>query len=475
MKSIVKLLLSLSIFAFQVLPCSAAQPHNVLFISVDDMNDWVGCLGSNRVPTPNIDGLAARGLLFSNAHAPSPKCAPSRAAILLGKRSSTTGLYSNGHWWRPAFPDLITLPHYFKQNGYFSAGGGKVHHHTDGFNPPDQWDEYLVEDYFKKRGKERRFFTNKMPRHPSNTLDWGPMEVDDLEMGDGYTVNWATEFLARKHDKPFFLAVGFFRPHLPFYAPKKYFDTLPKKECKIPINKAGDLDDIPDGGQKFAAYRREDLRMIEEYDDLQYTVQSYLTSIAHADTLLGILMDAFDKSPYRDNTIIVFWSDHGYTFGEKDHFAKDTLWERSTHVPFIFVAPGFRSPGTKTNTPVDLTCLYPTLISLCGLEVPKGLDGIDITPILKNPHIPWEQPAIMDFLSGNTAVRTKDWRYICYAAGGEELYDHIRDPEEWTNMISTHRELSHSFKKWLPDSYAKEVPTKGAYDFNPSEYSWKLK
>ena len=467
----------------QIEAIGSTQQPNVLFISVDDMNDWVGCLGSDRVPTPNIDALAARGLLFTNAHAPSPKCAPSRIAILSGKRASTTGLYSNGHWWRPAYPDMVTLPHYFKRNGYYSAGGGKVHHHTDGFNPPDQWDEYfdlvedkdLIENYLKQRGKNYRFLTHKMPRHPNGSLDWGPMEVDDLEMGDGYTVKWAREFLSRKHEKPFFLAVGLFQPHLPFYAPQKYFDALPQEQVELPNNKEGDLDDIPEGGLRLAANRRQDLRMIEEFDDLQHTVQSYLASIAHADTLLGILMDAFDKSAYRDNTIIVFWSDHGYAFGEKDHFAKDTLWERSTHVPFIVIAPGITTPGSKTNTPVDLTCLYPTLTSLTDLPIPPDLDGTDITPLLKRPNRPWKEPAIMDFLSGNTAIRTKNWRYIRYAKGGEELYDHRSDPNEWNNLILSQREVANTLTPWLPNNYEEAVPTKGAYHFDLENYSWTRK
>ena len=189
--------------------------------------------------------------------------------------------------------------------------------------------------------------------------------------------------MSREHEKPFFLAVGLFQPHLPFYAPKKYFDQLPLDQVEVPINLPGDLDDIPPGGQKMAASRREDLRMIEEYDNLQHTVQSYLASIAHADTLVGILMDAFDNSVYRDNTVIVFWSDHGYAFGEKDHLAKDTLWERSTHVPFIVVAPGVTTPKSRSSRPVDLTCLYPTLTQLCGLPLPRGLDGVDITPLLR--------------------------------------------------------------------------------------------
>ena len=471
-------------FSLAVTASWAAPPPNVLFISVDDMNDWVGCLGSDRVPTPHIDALAARGLLFTNAHAPSPKCAPSRAAILTGKRASTTGLYSNGHWWRPAYPELVTLPHYFKNNGYYVAGGGKVHHHTDGFNPPDQWHEYhqliqdkdLIVDYFRKRKEERRFLTT-MPRHPSDSLDWGPMDVDDQEMGDAYTVQWASEFLQREHEKPFFLAVGLFQPHLPFYAPKKYFDALPKEQVELPINKPGDLDDIPAGGQRMAEYRRNDLRMIEEYDDLQHCVQSYLASIAHADTMIGELMSSFDQSDYSENTIIVLWSDHGYAFGEKDHFAKNTLWERSTHVPFIMAVPGVTQAGSRTSSPVDLTCLYPTLTKLCSLPVPNGLDGVDIGPLLENPEIQWQSPAIIDYLKGNTAIRTKDWRYIRYAEGseGEELYDLLDDPNEWTNLAPSHQELTKNFKFWLPQSYAKEVPTKGAYEFDSDKYTWSRK
>lgn len=463
---------------------NARTRPNVLFISVDDMNDWVGCLGSDRVPTPNVDALADRGLLFTNAHAPSPKCAPSRAAILTGKRASTTGLYSNGHWWRPSFPNVVTLPHYFKQNGYHVAGGGKVHHHTPGFNPPDQWHEYfdliadneLIKGYLAKQGGKRSYLTD-MPRHPKGSLDWGAMQVDDMEMGDGHTVEWASEFLSKKHDKPFFLAVGLFQPHLPFYAPKKYFDQLPLDRVTLPENKAGDLDDIPEGGRVMAEDRRNDLRMIEEHGGLKHCVQSYLCSIAHADTLVGKLLDAFDKSAYRDNTIVVFWSDHGYHFGEKDHFAKNTLWERSTHVPFIFVAPGLTKPSTRCDQPVDLTCLFPTLTSICGLPVPEGLDGFNVTSLLRAPDSQWKHPAIIDFMQGNTSVRTKHWRYIRYAEGrnGEELYNLQSDPNEWHNLVADHPDIVAKLKHALPTSYAATRPGKGDYRFNAEAYQWKNK
>lgn len=455
---------------------------NVLFISVDDMNDWVGCLGSDRVPTPNIDALADRGMLFTNAHAPSPKCAPSRAAILTGRRASTTGLYGNQHWWRPAYPDIITLPQFFRMHGYYTAGGGKVHHHVEGFNPPDQWDEYselvydkkMVVQYFQRRGEARRFLTDKMPRHPNDSLDWGPLELDDLDMGDGVTVKWAVEFLERSHSKPFFLAVGLFQPHLPFYAPKKYFDSLPLENVELPLNKNGDLDDVPEGGQIMAEYRRNDLRMIEEYDDLRHTVQSYLASIAHADTLIGKILDAFDQSDYRDNTVIVFWSDHGYHFGEKDHFAKNTLWERSTRVPLIVVAPGVTISGSATDAPVDLTCLYPTLAKLCGLTAPSGLDGVDVSPLLLDPDKEWSHPAIIDYLRGNTAVRTRTHSYISYDEGrrGEELYDLSSDPNEWDNVVLKQPEIANLLKRHIPKDYAAEVDSMEAYHFDPATYRW---
>ena len=217
--------------------------------------------------------------------------------------------------------------------------------------------------------------------------------------------------------------------------------------------------------------------MIEKYDDLRRCMQSYLAGIAHADALVGILMDAFDKSAHRDNTLIVLWSDHGYAFGEKEHFAKNTLWERSTHVPFIMVVPGVTQPGGRTSRPVDLTCLYPTLTRLCGLPVPDGLDGADISPLLKDPDMPWTRPAIIDFLSGNTAIRTEQWRYIRYDEGraGEELYNLRDDPEEWRNLIDELPEKANELKAWLPRSYADAVSTKKAYHFNQETYTWTHK
>jgi len=449
------------------------QP-NVLFLSVDDMNDWVGALGYKTAKTPNIDRIAARGTLFSNAHAPSPKCNPSRTAILSGLRPSTTGIYGNGEWWRPNLPDVVMLPRYFKDNGYYAAGGGKVFHHTPGFNPPESWDEYsdLVDD-LKTEGF---LIPYREPRHISS-FDWGPLSKKDMEMGDGATVRWAEQFLARKHQRPFFLAVGLFQPHLPFYAPRRHYDAVGPSDAPIPVAKPGDLDDVPEPGRQMAAYRRNDLELILEHDDLGDVVRSYTACIRHADALVGRVLDALDRSAYADDTIVVFWSDHGYHFGEKLHFAKNTLWERDSHVPLVIAAPGVTKAGAKSARPVSLLDLYPTLVDLCGLPARRELEGVSLRPLLEKPGREWERPAVMTFGRGNHAVRSERYRYIRYANGAEELYDHDRDPDEWSNLAgdAVYEDVIADHARWLPERNTPGALRKPAFDFDPRSYTWRRK
>ena len=363
-------------------PAHAARP-NVLFLSVDDMNDWVGALGYAPARTPNIDRLAARGALFANAHAPSPKCNPSRTAILSGLRPSTSGIYGNGEWWKPNLPKVVMLPRYFKDNGYYAAGGGKVFHHTPGFNPPDSWDEYFdLQDDLKSAGF---LVPYRRPNHLTS-FDWGPLDRADMEMGDGATVRWAEEFLARKHERPFFLAVGLFQPHLPFYAPRAQYDAVGPDEAPVPPDKPGDLDDVPPAGRRMAAFRTNDLELILEHGDLDDVVRAYTACIRHADALIGRLLDALDAGAYAQNTIVVFWSDHGYHFGEKHHFAKNTLWERSSRVPLAIVAPGVTRPQTVSTRPVSLLNLYPTLLDLCGPAAPGGSRGRQPAAVARGPQ-----------------------------------------------------------------------------------------
>ena len=467
-----KTTLLLASFAAAIVARAAAEPPNVLFLSVDDMNDWVGSLGHLPAKTPHIDRLAARGALFTNAHAPSPKCNPSRTAILSGLRPSTTGVYGNGEWWKPNFPDLVTLPRYFKENGYYAAGGGKVFHHTPGFNPPDSWDEYsnLVDDL-----KEEGFLVSYREERHISSFDWGPLEKSDMEMGDGSTVRWAEEFLAREHDRPFFLAVGLFQPHLPFYAPRAWYDSVRPEESPVPKAPRDDLDDIPKAGQELAADRRDDLELIEEHGDLDDVVRSYTAGIRHADALVGRVLDALDRSNHAANTIIVFWSDHGYHFGEKRHFAKDTLWERSSRVPLAIVAPEVTVPGTVSSRPVSLIDLYPTLVDLCGLPQKADLEGVTLRPLLEDPERPWDRPAVMTFGRGNHAVRSERYRYIRYADGSEELYDHVTDPNEWLNLAAKPqlRDVIADHAQWLPKADAPRALRKSAFTFDPATYSWQ--
>jgi len=346
------------------LQANTEKRPNVLFLCVDDMNDWIGCMGRRAdIKTPNIDRLALRGTLFTNAYCPAPLCNPSRTAIMTGLRPGTTGIYDNNHVWAKDMPGWVTLPRYFKNNGYYVAGGGKIYHHTPkGFNPKDQWHEYfdLVPDqgtqaeHVRHFGLDREYFSD-MPRHPNGSWDWGPFEKDDYAMGDGHTVKWAKEFLARRHDKPFLIAVGLFQPHLPFYAPSKYFKQYPKGNVALPVAPQDDLDDLPPAAAQLAqAGKDKNFKMVVECGELQAAVQGYLASISHADTLIGGLLDALDSSGHANDTIVVFWSDNGYHFGEKQRMAKRTLWDRAAHVPLIVAAPGITRPGSRCDRPVDL-------------------------------------------------------------------------------------------------------------------------
>lgn len=451
----------------------SARP-NVLFLSVDDMNDWVGALGCEWARTPNIDRLAARGTLFTNAHAPSPKCNPSRTAILSGLRPSTTGIYVNAEWWKPNLPEVVMLPRHFRNHGYYSAGGGKVFHHTPGFNPPDSWDEYF--DLVNDLRTEGFLVPYRRPDHISS-FDWGPVDADPMQMGDGSTVRWAEEFLSREHSEPFFLAVGLFQPHLPFYAPAEVHEAVGDGEAPVPLDLPGDLDDVPEPGRTMAAARVNDLELIAEHGDLDALVRAYTACIRHADYLVGRVLDALDRSRHADNTIVVFWSDHGYHFGEKHHFAKDTLWERSSRVPLVISAPGVTAPGSTCSRPVSLIDLYPTLLDLCRLPDGVGLEGVSLRPLLEDPGMEWTRPAVMTFRRGNHAVRSERYRYIRYANGDEEFYDHASDPHEWTNLAGdpAHAVEMARHAEWLPEVDAPGALRKPAFNFDPGTYTWTLR
>ncbi|MBM3798253.1 MAG: sulfatase [Acidobacteria bacterium] len=437
---------------------SNAPKPNVLFIAVDDLNDWVGCLGGHpQTRAPNLDKLAARGLLFTNAHCNAPLCNPSRASLMTGIRPSTSGVYTNSQPWRgsPVLGKAVTLPQHFRAHGYRAVGGGKIYH--GGFPDAATWDEYFP-DQVKNKPSDPE--PAKRPfQGIGGNMDWGPLNVPDAKMGDAQVVDWAIGEMNKPQSKPLFLGVGLFRPHLPWHVPAKYFDLFPLNDIVLPRVKPDDLADVPPIGVKFA-------KPDGDHDDItgagkwKNAVQAYLASIAFMDAQLGRLIDAFDKSPLAKNTHIVLWSDHGWHLGEKLHWRKFSLWEEATRNVMLTVAPGVTKAGSRCNRPVSLIDLYPTLTELCGLPARPGVEGRSLVPILHDPARDWEQPALTTFNRGNHSLRNERWRYTVYSDGGEELYDHHEDPMEWTNLAKRpeYAQVKAQLAKWLPRTNAADVP-----------------
>ncbi len=441
-------------------PAASGSKRNLLFIAIDDLNDWIGCLnGHPGVITPNLDRLAARGTLFTSAHCAAPVCNPSRTALMYGKRPSSSGVYTNDqpHRRSPLLQNAATLPMHFMQNGYRAVGGGKIFHER--YPDPQSWDDYYPSKMNCKP-------PDAQPDHkPMNGMpgtanfDWGPLQVADREMGDYKVVDWASSELSKTQPKPFVLACGIWKPHLPWYIPQKYFDMYPIDKIKLPLVKDDDLDDIPPIGREMAVTKANDHERVLKYKQWETAVRSYLAAITFADTQVGRVLDALDNGPHAKNTNIVLWSDHGWHLGEKLHWRKFTLWERSTRNVFMVSAPGVTKPGTRCDRTVSLLDIYPTLIELFGLPPKEGLEGNNLMPLLRNPAAAWEHPAITTYPRGNHAIRDAHWRYIRYHDGTEELYDRDKDPNEWTN-IAGHPDMRSTIQRlarFLPKSDAQDV------------------
>lgn len=435
----------------------ANERPNVLFIAVDDLNDWIGPLkGYHGVQTPNIDRIATSSTVFTRAYCAAPACNPSRTALMTGLLPSTTGVYLNGQPWRPVLPDAVTIGQYFRANGYRVEGGGKIFHSgslRSIYNDRDTWD-----NYFDKRDDPQP--ENRPVNGIANAahFDWGPLSNGDEEMGDYHTATWATQFLQAKHDKPFFLAVGFYKPHLPWYVPQSYFDKYPLGQIKLPVVPDDDLDDIPDAGLQMAKPQG-DHRKVLETDNWHRAIQGYLASITFADAQIGRVLDALENSSYRDNTIVVLWSDHGWHLGEKQHWRKFALWEEACRVVLMIRPTGSKKSKVECGQPVNLVDIYPTLIELCGLP-PRELDGTSLVPLLQDPTRRWERPSLSTHGRNNHALRSERFRYIRYADGSEELYDHETDPMEWKNLAKQpeYADVIASMRKWLPQTNVKDAP-----------------
>ena len=453
-----------------------AKRPNVLFIAIDDLNDWVRCLGGHsQVKTPNIDRLASRGVLFANAHCQAPICMPSRTSLLTGTYPWENGVYMIEQEFSaaPKLKGLVTLPSYFRNQGYSTLAAGKIYHrHQDTADEWDQWGgRYGWSGMGKLVGPEG---VSGLPT-PS-IFDFGPIPVEDDQMNDSKVTQWARERLAEPQDKPFFLAVGLITPHLPLFTPQKYYDMYPLDTVELPPVLPGDLDDLPPLGRKFTRYF--DTTPLCHLNVLRYgvwhkAVASYLACATFTDRCIGQLLDALDASPYAKNTVIVLWSDHGFHLGEKMHWEKRSLWEESTHVPLIFVTPDRKSAGAQCSRPVGLIDIYPTLIELCGLPANSDLQGHSLVPLLSAPSRPWDYPALTTHHPGNHAVRTERWRYIQYVNGDEELYDHNCDPNEWKNLANDPEfaQVKKQLAKHVPKTNAPYAPRLPRQKFT-QEFDW---
>jgi iduronate 2-sulfatase len=435
-----------------VSPAWAAEKPNVLFIAIDDLRDWVGFLGDKHAKTPNLDKLAARGVVFTRSYCAAPVCNPSRAALLSGLRPGSSRVYGNGTDWREAIPDVVTLPLHFKQNGYYVCGAGKIYHGA--FPRASDWDDYQNGEGKarpKAKAKAKKKDVVDDPKDGVGGIRFKPLAVADSAIPDYGIVDYALKQLQTKHDKPFFLACGLHKPHMPWDVPKKYYDLFPLDKIELPPIKERDLDDVPPAGVRMARPQGDHAAMVKS-GRWKEAIQAYRATIAYMDAQVGRLIDGLDASPYKDNTIVCFWSDHGWHLGEKEHWRKFALWEEATRSPLVFVAPGVTKAGTRCDRTVDFMGLYPTLCDLCGLSIPNHVQGASFKSLLADPAAKWDTPAITTYLPNNHAVRTERWRYIRYANGDEELYDHDADPHEWTNLAKSdkHAAAKKELAKWLP-------------------------
>jgi uncharacterized sulfatase len=423
---------------------STKPKHNVLFIGSDDCRAALGCFGHPIVKTPNLDAVAARGLRFDRAYCNFPLCGPSRTSLLSGVRPDTTKIWMNEIAVRDTMPNALTLPQLFRQQGGHSARFGKMYHMnvpgsvgTNKWDDPESWNVSVsppgMED--KTPGERRDPTATKFSA--GNAFQWVSFTGDGKNQADQLAADMAGETIAKEKD-PFFIGLGFLRPHVPLVAPAKFFDLYPlgqMKPVEVPPN---DLDDIPKASEMTITGRGHDMGMNDR--DKREVLRAYYASISYMDSLVGQAVGALEKAKKLDNTVIVFWSDHGYHLGEHFRWQKRSLFEESMRVPLIVSAPGRRARGASTKALVELVDLYPTVADLCGLPAPAHLEGQSLAPLLDNPNRPWKSAAFSQVylkpdIEGR-AIRTDRYRYIRWTGPhpDEELYDQQADPREHTNL-----------------------------------------
>jgi arylsulfatase A-like enzyme len=431
------------------------RPPNVLMICIDDLNDWTGYLGGHpQARTPNLDRLAKTGRAFTNAHCAVPVCSASRISVFSGLHATTHGSYELG----PSYTSIKrldtapTLHATFKQNGYETLTGGKVLHHGFKGRLEKDIDTILYPRHGGPRPKEAMHWNPRV-------WDYGPFPETDDQMDDMKLAQAAATFLQQPSEQPFFMTVGFFRPHVPMYVPPRWFEMFDRKTLVLPDASPDDMLDIPDNFKNMNQIAP-DHQTVVQSGQWPGFVQAYLASTAFVDHCVGTVLAGLSNGPHMDHTLIVLWSDHGFHLGEKQHWAKRTLWEESTRVPLIFAGKRIRASGS-CQEPASLVDLYPTLIEYCELKTQTKLDGISLVPQLNDLSATRAQPVRISSFEGNHAIRSKHWRYIRYRDGSEELYDHRSDAKEHKNL-SGNPDL-----KSIQDRLASYLPTEAAAEVKP--------
>ena len=464
--------LLVALFCFS-LAAQARQP-NVLFLAVDDMNDWLGCMGTSpRAITPNLDKLANRGVLFTNAHTAGVYCAPSRAAIFSGQFASTTGCYRTANYF-VHHPEIDALQMCFAAAGYTTLGAGKLFHHPAGAIDQRGWDSFFLRNKSQRTsGWPLNSWSDETPLpdpFPASIynrgqditggmfLEWAalPNEQED-EMADTIRINWAVDQLQKEHEEPFFLGVGIYAPHYPNYCPQKYYDLYDVESIKLPPFREDDLADLPGKIRKIKTARSKIVAKLNSLNALDDAIHGYLACISYADAMMGRVLDALQQSPHADNTIVILWSDHGYHHGQKGDWGKHTLWERTSNVPFIWAGPGI-ARSARSDVTVSLIDMFPTLVEMCRLPAPRQkLEGISLASVLRNPDKAEDRTVYLPHMHpGEYATINRNWRYIRYGDDGEELYDLRRDPHEWHNLADDpeHAHLKATMRKAAPATFA---------------------
>jgi choline-sulfatase len=447
------LLCLLSLPAFHAV---AADRPNVLFLICDDLNCDIGCYGHPLVKTPNIDRLANRGVRFSHAYCQYPLCGPSRASFLSGLYPDQTLIRRNAVYLREYVPNVQTMPQLFRRNGYIATRIGKMYHYnvpkhigTSGHDDPYSWDQTINP---RGRDKDDEFLIfSLVPGSFGGTLSWLAADGKDEEQTDGISANEAIRLLDRyaTNKQRFFLAVGLYRPHTPFVAPKKYFDRYPLESIQVPKVPDGYLDTIPKPAQT-SITRKKQRNLKPEL--AKQAIQAYYASISFADAQLGRILDKLAATGLDQNTIVLFTSDHGYHMGEHGHYQKTTLFENAARVPLIIATPGSRS-GVTTACPAEMVDFYPTLAELAGLKGPNYLAGVSLVPALKDITARPRSAAFTQYNSGYS-LRTERYRYTEWGEDGvegNELYDHESDGGEMLNLANSakHRKVIADLSRQL--------------------------